>query len=266
MTDRQVHPVAAQFPMLPAEELRSLAADIKARGLLHAIVVDQERQILDGRNRLAACEIAEVEPTFETYEGDDPDGYALAVNGQRRDMSKGRKAMVAARALLVSNKTQKQAANEIGVSQPRVAEAVVVRDHAPDLADLVISGVMPLDEAAPEARKRKKDKDSDEAKLAKLQENAPDLAELVTEERLSLKEADQTLQQREKDLADQRRDATALLNRVIGLIVPEIYDSETYVHEWADLVIQNDIRADRFDQAIEILTKLREALWTSPST
>jgi ParB-like chromosome segregation protein Spo0J len=48
------------FPMLADDELEELAADIK--GLLQRIVLDAEGRVLDGRNRLAACEIAGVEP------------------------------------------------------------------------------------------------------------------------------------------------------------------------------------------------------------
>ncbi len=35
---------------------------------------------------LAACEIAGVEPAFVTYADGDPDGYALAVNINRRHL------------------------------------------------------------------------------------------------------------------------------------------------------------------------------------
>jgi hypothetical protein len=66
--------------------------------LLQPIVLDSECRILDGRNRHTACEIAKVEPRFETYEGDDPDGYALGVNITRRDLTKGQIALIAARA------------------------------------------------------------------------------------------------------------------------------------------------------------------------
>jgi ParB-like nuclease domain len=48
---------------------RSLRRDIKARGLLQPIVLDAEGRVLDGRNRLAACEKAGIEPMFETYAG-----------------------------------------------------------------------------------------------------------------------------------------------------------------------------------------------------
>jgi hypothetical protein len=60
----------------PNDELHELAADIKERGLLQPIILDAKGRIFDGRNRLAACEIVGVEPQFETYEGDDTDGYA----------------------------------------------------------------------------------------------------------------------------------------------------------------------------------------------
>ena len=66
MSELAVHPVAALFPMLADDEIEELAADIKARGLLQPIVLDAEGRVLDGRNRLAACEIAGVEPTFVT--------------------------------------------------------------------------------------------------------------------------------------------------------------------------------------------------------
>lgn len=41
---------------------------------------DQGR-ILDGRNRNAACDLAGVEPWYETYKGDDPDGQCVTYGG-----------------------------------------------------------------------------------------------------------------------------------------------------------------------------------------
>ena len=66
------HPVAELFPMMTDEELSDLAADIQANGLIHPIVVDKAGVLIDGRNRLRACEIAGIEATTVLFEGDDP--------------------------------------------------------------------------------------------------------------------------------------------------------------------------------------------------
>jgi hypothetical protein len=64
-----IHPFADFYPMLPPDRLRALASDIKApkngreTGQLHPIiinVVEGESMLVDGRNRLKACEIAGV--------------------------------------------------------------------------------------------------------------------------------------------------------------------------------------------------------------
>jgi hypothetical protein len=65
---------------------------------------------LDGRNRLPACEAAGVEPRFEDFEGDDAGALALVIslNVQRRDMTAGQRAIVAARALPPYEKAAKE--------------------------------------------------------------------------------------------------------------------------------------------------------------
>jgi ParB-like chromosome segregation protein Spo0J len=67
----KAHPYADIFPLLEGEPFDNLVADIKANGLLQPITIC-ENQILDGRNRLHACEAAEIEPRFVEYNGDDP--------------------------------------------------------------------------------------------------------------------------------------------------------------------------------------------------
>jgi hypothetical protein len=73
--------------MLSEPDLRRLSDDIAANGLRHPIVLDHDGAVLDGRNRLAACKLASVDPTFETYDGDDPAGYVLSANNERRHLS-----------------------------------------------------------------------------------------------------------------------------------------------------------------------------------
>ena len=55
-------------------------------------------------------------------------------------MSKGQIAMTAARVLLVSGKTQQQAAKLLGVSQQRVSQAATVLEFAPDLVLGILAG------------------------------------------------------------------------------------------------------------------------------
>lgn len=206
----QVNPIADLFPMLAEDELAELAEDIKQRGLLQPIVLDALGRVLDGRNRLAACERAGVEPQFATYEGDDPDGYALSVNIQRRNLTKGQQAMVLARSgIQYRNDTQ------AAVSKQRVSHARVVRDHAPDLADAVISGAMSLDEAYGIARDNKTKADSVEAQLARLRAEDPELADRVVEGDLTLPGAWAERKARAAEEERQRKVATNLLGEIV---------------------------------------------------
>lgn len=85
------HPYADAFPMASSEELEELAASIAAVGLIHPIVLTPQGEVLDGRNRLAACKQAGVEPAFETREGDDDDykEFVIGANttGRRESMT-----------------------------------------------------------------------------------------------------------------------------------------------------------------------------------
>jgi hypothetical protein len=93
-----VHPAADIFPMLSADELQELAADIAENGLKVPIVLDHTGKVLvDGRNRLKACEIAQVEPQFETLpEGADPVPVIVGMNINRWHLTKGQKGKILA--------------------------------------------------------------------------------------------------------------------------------------------------------------------------
>jgi hypothetical protein len=76
------HPIAECFPLLPLVELQAMSLDIAKNGLIHPIVIF-ENKILEGRNRDRACEMAGVKPTYEQYTGSDPRGYVISVNAMR---------------------------------------------------------------------------------------------------------------------------------------------------------------------------------------
>lgn len=89
-TDYPVHPVADLFPMMSSAELRELADDIMRDGQIQPVVLLGE-QILDGRNRLAACRMAGVAPTFCQYHGESPVAFIISANLRRRHLNQGQK-------------------------------------------------------------------------------------------------------------------------------------------------------------------------------
>ena len=101
------HPACTVFPQLSDDELHDLADDIAVNGLRNPIVLWQGK-ILDGRNRYLACKIAEVEPRFTEFEGDDPIGWVISQNLQRRHLTASQKAVVALDLLPMLEKEAKQ--------------------------------------------------------------------------------------------------------------------------------------------------------------
>jgi ParB-like chromosome segregation protein Spo0J len=171
----QVHPVAALFPMLAEEELRELAEDIKANGLLHPIVI-QGDMLLDGRNRLAACQQAGVAPTYREYEGDSPFQFILSANLHRRHLNPSQKAVLAAdiepyfaeeaKKRMVTSapgvyggkppveslpqavlKSRDQAAAAVGVSGKMVSDAKAIKRDAPEQLDKIKRGETTVNKA-----------------------------------------------------------------------------------------------------------------------
>ncbi len=93
----EVHPAAHLFPMLPDAALADLAADIAANGLREPIVL-WEGQVIDGRNRMTACQRAGVPPTFTTLlHCPDPVAYVLSANLHRRHLTESQRSVLAAR-------------------------------------------------------------------------------------------------------------------------------------------------------------------------
>jgi hypothetical protein len=93
--DYEAHPIAELFPLLEGDELLEMVDSVRRNGLLHPIVT-HEGKILDGRNRLRACELAEVEPTFIEWHGEgDLVDWVVATNLQRRHLTTSQRALIA---------------------------------------------------------------------------------------------------------------------------------------------------------------------------
>lgn len=139
------HPLAAIFPDLPPEELRQLAKDISQRGQIEPIIL-YRGQILDGRNRYKACQMAGVTPRFKEFSAvkaeRSPEEFVLSRNLRRRHLSVGQKAAIAlewADQLESRPKSDKnkrtgrprgavlEAAEHIGIDRQRIFEARLIR-------------------------------------------------------------------------------------------------------------------------------------------
>ncbi len=162
-----VHPAAAVFPMLSDDELAELAEDIKANGLLHPILLDADGVLIDGRNRLAACTLARVEPRFETFEGD-PIALIVSANVSRRHLTKSQRAMALAKieATLPTQSATRASARIIGVDAELVRRARYVLHHAPDLVAQVEAGAS-LNQAYQIAAERRRSEQEQEEQRQK---------------------------------------------------------------------------------------------------
>ena len=203
MTELKVHPAADIFPMMSGEELADLANDIKANGLFHAIVLDANNLLIDGRNRLAACKLAGVEPRFENLNGRDALAYIASTNLRRRNLSKGQQAMALAMiypepARGRGNKDDaRKGAESASFSYRRLKQARSILHFSRPMAEAVLKGVDSLDEALTKMQAQAAQASSKEAQFQQLRASAPDLADLVDEGRMALNEALGAMRERE---------------------------------------------------------------------
>ncbi|MFH8626551.1 plasmid replication/partition related protein [Streptomyces vietnamensis] len=182
--------------MLSQGELLDLAESIRTEGQHEDIVLDADGVLLDGRNRLAACEIAGVEPRFTTYTGSDPTALIFSKNMFRRHISKGQEAMITVMACSFSGHSLRNLAKLHGLSRSRLSAANVVLKHSPDLAEQVRIGTLSLDNAYNTVAERKVRAATVQKQYDHLREHAPDLAEQVTESEITLADATGALNER----------------------------------------------------------------------
>jgi hypothetical protein len=215
-----VHPWAARFPMRADDDLDAMAQSIKANGLripvaLGNAVLEAGTEpvlcVIDGRNRIAACQRANIRPDYVMLNGEDQDAFIADANLERRDLSKGQKAMLFAWRIPEASKggRGKKALETSAFSRQRVGQARTVLQFCPEMVDSVIDGTIGLDDAYAEANRRKAVKQSHEGRFAELQAKDADLAELVREERISIANAEAELRDRIARAENELRSAIA---------------------------------------------------------
>ena len=93
----KLHPAAEMFPALSGADLDELTEDIHANGLLEAITLHTDGSILDGRNREAACKMADVEPRYVEWDGRGSAlSYVISKNLIRRHLTTRQRSAIAA--------------------------------------------------------------------------------------------------------------------------------------------------------------------------
>ncbi len=167
----ELHELASVWPPMSEARLKDLARDIDANGLLEPITL-YEGKVLDGRNRLRACEMVAVDPWFEEFHDADPVAFVRSKNAQRRDLTEGQRAgcilrleelVAKARATVRPahrpkktesvahvpqfSKTREVLAEAAGVSPRTMASVQRVQREAPELFEQVVTGTVTASKA-----------------------------------------------------------------------------------------------------------------------
>jgi hypothetical protein len=113
------HEAATIYPMMAQADLEKMAEDIKKNGLQNPVTLIADKggnpRVLDGRNRLFACRLANIEPSFTKYAGKSPVAWVISLNSKRRHLTAGQLAFVALR---VEEELAKEAEKRVG-GRPR---------------------------------------------------------------------------------------------------------------------------------------------------
>jgi len=152
-----LHPSCALWPRMPDDQLTELAADIKANGLHHSIII-LDGLVLDGADRQRACKLAGVIPRYEEYTGDDPDAFVLSMNRHRKHLNEAILAFVCAEMVRRprggqsgnANAAKTKVVNTSFVSGPKtvaeIAKAASIPEHT------IYNAKTILDKGIPELR------------------------------------------------------------------------------------------------------------------
>jgi ParB family chromosome partitioning protein len=110
----EYHPIANIFPLMAGDDYTALVADIAEHGLIEPIWLYQGK-VLDGRNRLRACNDLGFVPEFREYTGDDPQSFVVSLNLVRRHLTREQRNDVI-RQLRGNGMTLQKIADAVGVS------------------------------------------------------------------------------------------------------------------------------------------------------
>lgn len=166
------HRYCLKFARLTDDQLMEMAVSIKKTGQQSLVIYEagKKKTIIDGRNRLIACEMAGVNPKFRLMKKtEDPLQIVFANNIHRRHSEKGMLAMLGADLMKEHREAtdgrgplpgkgdvREKAATVTGVSPRAVSTAAALQREHPQIADDVRSGKLTLNAADVKAKGDKK--------------------------------------------------------------------------------------------------------------
>ena len=173
-----LHELCEAFPQMQDEEYEELVKSMEEQGFLSSdpiiLIGDASGDnwlILDGQNRRQAAIDAKVEPEFVEYHGKAPATYVMARNMNRRHLTAGQKAAIAAKFATMKQgdnqfrdepvMTQKQASVAVGVGEASIRRFKNLEEKDPELAAAVASGEISLEEGRKQVTPDKVDQEID---------------------------------------------------------------------------------------------------------
>lgn len=159
-----IHPLAEIFPLIEGDAFREFTRDIRENGL-RAPIVTCDGKVLDGRNRLRACQEIGIEPAVIAFDGTDPLAFVVSQNLRRRHLKDSQRALIAARlANMPQGGRTDRGAQPGRISQSAAAALLNVRPRTlqwgrqveaggiPELHQLVARGQLSISAAGKVAR------------------------------------------------------------------------------------------------------------------
>jgi len=188
----KIHPFAKLFPHLPDDEMKQLADDIKENGL-RLPIVRWKGQIIDGQNRLIACEMAGVEPIIKDREDaleneSDVAKFIVSINCTRRHLTSSERAAIAVELIEVLKKETekpkdagepktpkqdkaekpkgktaaiKEAAEAVQTNPTYVSQAAKIKEENPEKFEQIKKGEKSIPQVKNEIEKDKGTEDSE---------------------------------------------------------------------------------------------------------
>lgn len=182
MNSYKIHPLAMLFPEMSQKDFEELKASIREKGQQAPIVVHDD-MVIDGRNRLRACDELGIAPNILRYDSlpVSVEDFIWTRNMVRRHLSDDQRVVLATQwtEALEKQAKERQAAGKApageitrtpsddrhatrtaiakraNVSSEKAKQAMAVKKHAPHLAPKVAAGEMKLRDAAKQAKPAK---------------------------------------------------------------------------------------------------------------